>query len=182
MELSFNRTFSLNNETSCWFNYLNISSWFVHTKMRNELEQAGTTWNELKPPGTRWNHLERDELSNELKQKQEIHRIKLCLQYHCSVEHNISENFVTRSTISDVFRFNHLNGMELITRWHTKKTLIGKFVCNIISLQDITLQIPIIDAGKVFQIWLWFMMDNSFSTFAKFSEKLSYVTPWCVRT
>ena len=156
--------------------------------MRNELEQAGTTWNVLKPPGTRWNHLERDELSNELKQKQEIHRIKLCLLYHCSVEHNISDNFVTRSTISDVFRFNHLNGTELVTRWHTKKTLIGKFVYDIISLQDITLQLPIgtktsiLDAGKVFQIWLWFMMDDSFSTFAKFSEKLSYVTPWCVCT
>ena len=32
--------------------------WFVHTKTRNKLERAGTTWNEPEPPRTSWNHLE----------------------------------------------------------------------------------------------------------------------------
>ena len=42
---------------------------FVHTKTRNNLTQAGTTWNKLeraKSLKTRWNHLKRDVPSNEL--------------------------------------------------------------------------------------------------------------------
>ena len=46
--------------------WIKSESEYVHSKMSNELEQAGTTRNELELPGTSWNHLKRDELSNKL--------------------------------------------------------------------------------------------------------------------
>ena len=54
--------------------------------------------------------------------------------------------------------------MEQVTSWHKIKTLIEQYcVYNIISLQNITLQIPnvtkssILVFGKVSQIWLSFI-------------------------
>ena len=54
--------------------------------------------------------------------------------------------------------------MEQVTNWDKISTLIEKYcVYNIISLQNIALQIPIVskssilDFGKVSQIWLFFI-------------------------
>ena len=54
--------------------------------------------------------------------------------------------------------------MEQVRNWHKIKTLIEQYcLYNIISLQNITLQIPIVikssilDFGKVSQIWLSFI-------------------------
>ena len=59
----------------------------------NHLEQAGITWNKLETPRTSWNHLElpgsiwndMDSVTNEHK-NQEIHKNKLCVQYHYPIE------------------------------------------------------------------------------------------------
>ena len=69
----------------------------VHTKTRNELEQAGTTWNELEPTGTTWNKVEppvtRWTQQRTDTKEQEIPRKKLCVQYHCPIEYNISNSY-----------------------------------------------------------------------------------------
>ena len=78
----------------------------------------GTSWNyldlagnELEPferAGTTWNHLERDDSAMNWHKKREFHRKKLCVQYHCPIEYNISNSCHKEHHISDVCRWNHL--------------------------------------------------------------------------
>ena len=64
--------------------------------------------------------------------------------------------------------------MEQVTSWHKINTLIEQYrVYNIISLQNTTLQIPVVtkssilDFGKVSQIWLSFIytLNNKANNF-----------------
>ena len=50
----------------------------VHSKMRNELERAVTTWNEMGPAMNSHTHTHTN------------HRRVLCVQYYCPKEYNIT--------------------------------------------------------------------------------------------
>ena len=60
-------------------------------------ERAGTTWKEQELPGTSWNHLEREVTHQRTDtEKQEIHRKKMYVQYHCSIEYKISNSYCNK--------------------------------------------------------------------------------------
>ena len=130
-------------------------------------EQAGTTWNQLEqlePPGKSWNHLE---------------------------------------WVGIICTWNDIDPAK---NWRKPKKLIrGYCVCNIMWQQNVIL--PMFITPKEFHLWCWLgVLDTNlvyihfrwksaitfnenkapvdllrvypFSTYAKFSEKLAFLTPW----
>ena len=131
-----------------------------------------TSWDELELPGTSQNHLElpgstcNDMYSERTDtKKQENYRKKLYLQQYCSIEYNISNSYCHKEIdFSDVCRWNHLEKNGTSNQLTQIKTLIRQYcVYNIISLQNLTFQIPIVtqcsilNVGKVSQIRLCFI-------------------------
>ena len=48
------------NKETLYFKYWDVNNLYgVHTKARNDVERAGTTWNKLERAGTSWNEVER---------------------------------------------------------------------------------------------------------------------------
>ena len=104
----------------------------------NHLEQAGTTQNKLQipePPVTRWTQHRTNT------EKQEIYRKKLYVRNHCPIEITLAIVIVTKTTISDLCRWTHLEQYRTCNKLTQIKTLIRQYcVHNIINLQNITLQ------------------------------------------
>ena len=66
-----------------------------------------TSWNELELPGKRWNYLEspvtrwtQQRIDTE---KQEIHRKRSYVQYHCPIENHISNSLSSQRAPSEMF-------------------------------------------------------------------------------
>ena len=108
----------------------------------NELEPPRTSRNCLEPPGTICTQQRTDT------KKQKIHTKKLCLQYHCLTEYNVRNSYCHKEENLRCLQVN-------LERNETSNelTLIGSYcVYNIISLQNITLQIPIFTKSSILDV------------------------------
>ena len=140
----------------------------VHAKARNELEQVETTWNKLELPWTSWNYLEEARTTWDkvewpgmrlTQQRSDKNRKFIGQNYVCyttSQKTTLRAGFVKKCNMSDVFKCNRLE-----QNWTTDEvTHVANYVYNIISLQNITLQLTIVtkifilDAGKLFKFLL----------------------------
>ena len=112
------------------------------------------SWNQLDPPGTRltqhWTDMKnrfigRNCVWNTIAQKNTTLAIAI----------------VTKSSISDIFRWNHLEWNGTSTSWHKKDThraiLCVQYHANITVQITIVTKISILNVGKVSQIWLCFI-------------------------
>ena len=115
---------------------------------RNCLEQAGNTWNKVEPHVTR-----RTLQQTDTHTKKEIYKRNWACNNHCPIEYNISNSYCHKE--------HHLMYLQVEppgTEWNqqlddTKKTLIGQYcVYNVISLQNITLQIPIATKSSILDV------------------------------
>ena len=117
---------------------------------RNNLELPRTNWNHLEKGGSTWNEMGS---ATKWHKKHEIRRKKLCAQYHCPMNTTLAIAIVTKSTISDVCRWNYLEFNGTRNEPTQKKTLIGQYcVYNIINLQNITLQKPIVANSSILAV------------------------------
>ena len=141
----------------------------VHTKTRNELEQAvelpRTSWSYLERAGTTLNKVEqreRDELSNQLPQKTSNSQVETVRTIPLPDRARHQQQLMLQRAPSQMFVGGTTwNDMKPVTRRHTKRTFITQY-CVYNQPAEYNLQIPIVtktftlDVGKVSQIRLCF--------------------------
>ena len=80
------------------------------------------------------------------KNKNKFIRKKLYVQYHCLIEYDINNSYCHKEHHLR-YSWNHLGQNRTSNKLTQAKTLIGQYcVYNIISLQDITLQITTLES------------------------------------
>ena len=122
-------------------NFVQIGKSSNYMDSNTYILKQGTSLNELEPPGTIWNYIERAGLSNELTQKN-----KKFIRRNCTCNTMVQQNAklaivtVTKSTISNVCRWNQLEQNGTNNELTQIKTLLGQYCVhnNSISLQNIT--------------------------------------------